>query len=141
MGAPRTSPDEQVYAAVIARLRGASAVTTIATGGVYSEVPQTALPPYAKVTVPVGSRLDTCGRFGANTVVDVDCVISGESQTAGVRLRSAVITALDNVKPSMVGHVALGTSLEGTAYFHEIVNGVKHHHHVATCRVWTEQAA
>jgi hypothetical protein len=132
--AARRSPDEGILTALVARL------TSQTTSATYTEVPQGTAAPYHKVTLPTGRRMDTFGRFGASTVVDVASITEGPSQQAGVQMRSAAITALDNQRLAMTGHSMLGTAWETNEYFAEMVSGVKTHHHIASFRVWTEQS-
>ena len=130
----RRSPDEAILTALIAQLESQT------TSDSYTEVPQGTAAPYVKLTLPTGRRMDTFGRFGASTLVDVDSITAGPSQQAGLRMRAAVLQALDSQEFSLSGHTMLGTAFEGSEYFAEMVQGVKHHHHVATFRVWTEQS-
>ena len=133
----RRSPDEAILTAVVAHL---DAQTTSDT---YTEVPQSTAAPYVKVTLVTGRREDTCGRFGAVTLIDADAVTAGPSQQLGTRMRNAVIQALNNLTQqtlALSGHALLGTAWDLNEYFPEVVNGVKHHHHVASVRLWTEQS-
>jgi hypothetical protein len=132
--AARRSPDEAVLTALIARL------TSQTTSASYTEVPQGTEAPYVKLTLPTGRRMDSFGRFGASTLVDVIAITAGASQLTGLRMRSAAITALDNQRLALTGHTMLGTAWDTNEYFAEMVQGVKYHHHVATIRVWTEQS-
>lgn len=130
----RRSPDEAILTALVTQLDSAT------TSDSYTEVPQGTAAPYVKLTLPTSRRMDTFGRFGATTVVDVDSITAGPSQQPGLRVRHAAIEALDNQRLSVSGHAMLGTAWETNEYFAEMVQGVKHHHHVATFRVWTEQS-
>lgn len=137
--ATRSSPDEALYGAVITQLRATAAVTALATGGAFSEVPPGTSAPYAKVNIATGRRLDTASRFGASTLIDVDAVSQGESQRTGLRLRSAIMAALNGQLLAMSGHSMLALIWDENTHFDEVVNGIKTHHHVATFRAWTEQ--
>lgn len=136
----RQAPDEAVLTAIVARLRAVAAVTTTATSGTYTEVPQGTPPPYNVVSQISGARQDTCGKLGKTSLVDVMSISEGASQQPGARMRAAVIAALDLQNQTVTGHTMFGLAYEGDVYFAEIVNATKTHHHIASFRVWTEQA-
>jgi len=137
----RRLPDEALFAAIITALRADATVVATATRGSFTEVPQGTSAPYNKVQAPTASRTDTCGRWGASTVIDVDSVSAGDTQAPGLRMRAAVMSALHAQTLAMTGHTMLGVQWETSEYFPEVVNGLKYHHHVATFRVWTEQSS
>jgi hypothetical protein len=131
----RRSPDEAIVTAVIARL---GSQTTSAN---YTDVPQGTVAPYRVVTLPAARRVDTCGRFGAASVMNVDSISAGPSVLPGVRLRDAAIQALNFQSLPMSGQAMLGLTWDTNEYFPEVVNGITHHHHVAVFSVWTEQSS
>lgn len=139
MGTARTSPVEDILTAVVTTLKAASAVTTLATGGIFNNVPQQTAYPYIVVTSPTDRREDTMGRFGDAALVDVKAVSQAKGDQEASRILDACITALDFQQPAMSNHVALGLAWESTDRFEEIVNAIRTRTHVATFRVWTEQ--
>jgi hypothetical protein len=70
----RRSPVEAVLTAIVSTLRASAGVSAIATGGVYNNVPQGTAFPYLEVSCPSDRPVDTCGRFGAELLVDVKAV-------------------------------------------------------------------
>jgi hypothetical protein len=91
----RQPAEEAIATAVVATLRADAGVTALASTRTYTRVPQTATKPYLAVSFPTARRMDTASRYGAHTLVDVSAVTEGESERTGVRLRSAVIQALN----------------------------------------------
>jgi hypothetical protein len=55
-------------------------------------------------------------------------------------MRSAVMQALNGQALATTGHTTLGCRWDMNEYFPEVVNGVQHHHHIATFFIWTEQS-
>jgi hypothetical protein len=138
----RTSPNEAIAGALVTQLRAHAGVTALVAAQSYTDVPQTATPPYVKVTFPTGRRVDTASRYGKHTLVDVIAVSQGDSKRTGVRTRDAVVQALNAQALSLTApHRLLGLTFETDAEMDEIVNGVKTFHHIATFRVWTEQTS
>ena len=141
---PRRAPDYFVVSSIVSTLRASSGVTATATNGIYTEVPQGTPAPYVKVSASIaGRRSDTLGRFGKQILMDVDCVSAGESQLLGIQMRDAVSRALDfgQNTQTLTEHRLLGLQYDDDTYFPEMVNNVKHHHHVSSFRVWTEQSS
>ena len=117
-------------------------MTALASTRTYTKVPQTTLKPYVQVSLPTGRRVDTASRYGAHTLVDVHAVTDGESERAGVRLRSQVIQALNAQTLALTSpHQMLGLSWETNVELDEVINGGTTFQHIATFRVWTEQTA
>lgn len=130
----RRSPDEAILTALVTQLDSAT------THDSYTVVPQGTAAPYLKLTLPTGRRMDTYGRFGASTVVDIDAITAGRSQQAGLRMREDAIEAVNAQALSLSGHTLLGTAWDTNEAFTEMVQGEQYHHHVASFRVWTEQS-
>lgn len=129
-----------VIGAVVARLQASTAVTGLATGGIYNNVPQGTPYPYVEVTSPTDRRQDTFGRFGSETLIDVKTVSQAHGDQEALAITEQCIGALDFQLPATTGHSALGVAFESGDRFREVVNGVVTRHHVATFRVWTEQS-
>jgi len=140
VGTARESPVEAILTAIVTTLDATSAVTTLATGGIYNNVPQGTAYPYVEVTSPSDRREDTFGKFGAASLVDVKAVSQYFGDKEASQILDACITALDLTTPTLSGHATLGLAWESNDRFREVVNGIVTRHHVATYRVWTEQA-
>lgn len=137
----RASAVEPVLTAIVAALKATSAVTALVSTRIYNNVPPGTSYPYLEVTSPVDTREDTFGRFGASTLVDVKVISQALGDQEATRIVAACVTALDLTTPTLTDHTALGVAWDSTERFREVVNGVVTRHHVATFRVWTEQAA
>lgn len=140
MGTARISPVEDVLTGIVASLKAASGVTAIVSTRIYNNVPQGTAYPYVEVSSPTDRREDTMSRFGALTLVDVKAVSQWFGDREAARIIDACVTALNNTLPSMTSHVALGIAWESNERLREVINGVVTRTHVATFRVWTEQA-
>lgn len=138
----RQSPDEAIAVALVTQLRSSSGMTALVSTRTYTEVPQTAEPPYVRVQLPTGRRVDTASRYGTHTLVDVVAVSQGESKRTGLRIRNAAIQALNGQALSLTSpHQVLGLTWDTNAETDDVENGVKVFQHIATFRVWTEQTA
>ena len=140
MGTARESPNVAILTALVTTLKADSSVTTAATGGVYNNVPQNTDYPYIEVVSPSDRREDTMGKFGAATLVDIKAVSQAFGDKEAAEIIDACITALDLTTPTLGGHVTLGLSWDSGERFRQVINGIVTRYHVATYRVWTEQA-
>lgn len=134
----RQSPVEAVLTAIVTTLKNTSAVTALATGGIYNHVPQNTSYPYIEVCSPTGRRMDTMTKFGTLTLVDVKAVSQYHGDLEAARIISEV-NALHLQKPSATGHTILGIAHDGEERMSEVVNGIVTRTHVSTFRVWSEQ--
>lgn len=139
MGSARSSAAEAVLTAVVTQLKATSAVTDLATGGIFNHVEQDTDYPYVEVTSPSDTRQDTFGRFGGTFLVDVKAVSQYRGDKQNTEIIDACITALNNQLLAMTDHDMLGLAWDSTERFRELVNGIVTRHHVATFRVWSEQ--
>jgi hypothetical protein len=142
--ATRRSPTQAVLTAVVSRLQSTTGVTGRAPRGVYAHVPQatpiaSSSDAYVVVAAVTGSRQDTYGRLGMQTLLQVRGVTVGDSLLPGVQLRDHVQRALTASAVTASEHTVLGLSLDGEESYTEILNGLSVHHHVSLVRVWTEQ--
>ncbi len=138
----RAIPTEAVLTAIVATLQGTSAVTTLATGGVYNNVPAGTPFPYVEVTAPADRRLDTMGRFGAETVVNVKAVSQAFGDREASRILAACTQALNFASLSLTSpQASLGITWDNSDRYAEVINGVTTRHHVGIFRVWTEQTS
>lgn len=139
----RRSPITAVLTGVVSTLR--ADLTVIAaigsTTSVYNNVEPKAAFPYLVVTSPTDRPVDTMGRFGVSTLVDVKAVSQAPSDKEAADLIDLTIQALHFQRPTIAGHTVLGTALENGERFQEVVNGIVTRHHVATMRIWTEQSS
>lgn len=139
----RRSPLEFVLTAMVTALRASSGLTALigSSTAVYNNVEQGAVYPYVVVSSPTDRRMDTFGRFGAETLVDVKAV----SQYPGDREASRIIDqakrTLDLQPLATTEHTTLGVAWDTGERFSEIVNGIVTRHAVGTFRVWTEQSS
>jgi hypothetical protein len=97
--------------------------------------------PYLVVMSPTDRPVDTMGRFGVETLVDVRAVSQYQGDKQAADLIDAAMSALHFTRPTVSGHTVLGTAFENGERFQETINGVITRHHVATFRVWTEQSS
>jgi len=141
MGSARTSPVEDTLTAVVTTLKAASALTALATGGVYNNVPQGTSYPYLEVTCPTDRRQDTFGTFGADILVDTKAVSQSPGDQEALRIIDATITALNNAALSLSSHRSLGVAWESSDRFRDVVDGIVTRQHVATFRIWAEQTS
>jgi hypothetical protein len=137
----RRSPVEAVLTAIVSTLRASAGVSAIATGGVYNNVPQGTAFPYLEVSCPSDRPVDTCGRFGAELLVDVKAVSQAFGDQEPSRMLDQAIRALNFQRPTLSEHETLGVTWESGDRFREVVNGIITRHHVATFRVWTQQSS
>ncbi len=137
----RRSPDEAILTAIVTTLKATTALTALATGGIYNNVPQETLPPYVEVTAPSARREDTFGRFGASTLLDVKSVSQAFGDQEGLRIRDQVIRALNDTTPTSTGHAILGIAWDQNDRMEDVVNGTRTRYHIASFRVWTEQSS
>lgn len=134
----RRSQIAPVIEAVVLRLRASTTVTALAT--VWNNVPTGTAFPYVEVSSPTDRRVDTCGRFGADTLVDVHAFSQYHGDQEAADIISACQGALHFQTPTTTGHTALGVAYETGERFRETINGIITRHHVASFRVWTEQS-
>ncbi len=131
---------EAVLTAVVTTLKASAGVMALVTG-VFNHVPQGTAYPYVQVTSPTDRRVDTMGRFGAETLVDVKVVSQAQGDQEAARVLDQCVRALDLQPLTLTDHAGLGIAWESSDRFAEVVNAVITRHHVATFRVWTEQSA
>lgn len=139
----RRSPITAVLTGVVSTLRANSAVIAAvgSTTSVYNNVEPDAAFPYLVVSSPTDRPVDTMGRFGVESLVDVKAVSQAFGDKQAADLTDLVIQALHFQKPTISGHTVLGTAFENGERFQEVVNGIVTRHHVATLRIWTEQSS
>lgn len=139
----RRSPITAVLTGVVSTLRADSDVLSLvgSSTGVYNNVEPSAAYPYLVVMSPTDRPVDTMGRFGVETLVDVRAVSQYAGDKEAADIINAAVSALHFVKPAVSGHTVLGTAFENGERFQEVINGVITRHHVATFRVWTEQSS
>lgn len=143
MAGARRSPITAVMTGVVGTLRGNSAITALvgSSTAVYNNVEPKAAFPYLVVTSPTDTPVDTMGRFGVSTLVDVKAVSQYAGDKEAADLINAAMSALHFQRPTVTGHTVLGTAFENGERFQEVINGIVTRHHVATFRVWTEQSS
>lgn len=139
----RRSPITAVLTGVVSTLRADSGVLALvgSSTGVYNNVEEKAAYPYLVVMSPTDRPVDTMGRFGVETLVDVKAVSQYPGDKEAADLVNAAIAAVHFTRPTVSGHTVLGTAYENGERFQETVNGIITRHHVATFRVWTEQSS
>jgi len=137
----RRSPVETVIGSVVTALRASTALTALATGGIYNNVPQGTDYPYVEVTSPTDRREDTYGRFGAALLVDVKAISQSQGDQEAARIQDQCVRALNFQPLATTTHTTLGITWESSDRFAEIVNGIRTRYHVGTFRVWTEQTS
>jgi hypothetical protein len=141
--AARRSPITAVLTGVVSTLRASTALATLVGSStqVYNNVEPTAGYPYLVVMSPADRPVDTMGRFGVETLVDVKAVSNYPGDKEAADIVNAAISALHFTRPTISGHTVLGTAYENGERFQENINGVIVRHHVATFRIWTEQSS
>jgi hypothetical protein len=139
----RRSPITAVLTGIVTTLRSDSGITGLigSSTAVYNNVEPAATYPYLVVMSPTDRPVDTMGRFGVETLVDVKAVSQYPGDKEAADIVNAAISALHFTRPTISGHTVLGTAFENGERFQETVNGVIVRHHVATFRVWTEQSS
>lgn len=138
----RRSPITAVLTGVVNTLRSDTGVTgLVGSTGVYNNVEPNAAFPYLVIMSPTDRPVDTMGRFGVETLVDVKAVSQYAGDKEAADIVNAAISALHFVRPTVSGHTVLGTAYENGDRFQEVINGVITRHHVAMFRVWTEQSS
>ena len=139
----RRSPITAVLTGVVSTLRASSAVVAAvgSTTNIYNNVDQGAPYPYVVVMSPTDRPVDTMGRFGVESLVDVKAVSQARGDKEAADIVNDCLQALHFQRPTIAGHTVLGMAFENGARFQEVVNGVVTRHHVATMRLWTEQSS
>lgn len=137
----RRSPVETVIGSVVTVLKATTAVTGLATGGVYNNVPQGTAYPYIEVTSPIDQRLDTFGRLGNEAKVTVKAVTQAAGDQQGSRIMNACISALNFATLNTSQHTSIGIAWDNGERYKETINGVTTRYHVGEFRVWTEQTS
>jgi hypothetical protein len=139
----RRSPITAVLTGVVSTLRSDTGVIGLvgSSTGVYNNVEPLAAYPYIVVSSPTDRPMDTYGRFGVETLVDVKAVSQYPGDKEAADLVNAAVSALHFVRPTVSGHTVIGTAYENGERFQEVVNGIVTRHHVATFRIWTEQSS
>jgi hypothetical protein len=139
----RRSPITAVLTGVVSTLRSDTGVIGLvgSSTGVYNNVEPLAAYPYIVVSSPTDRPMDTYGRFGVETLVDVKAVSQYPGDKEAADLVNAAVSALHFVRPTIGGHTVIGTAYENGERFQEVVNGIVTRHHVATFRIWTEQSS
>jgi hypothetical protein len=139
----RRSPITAVLTGVVTTLRASTDLTALigSSTAVYNHVEQGATFPYVVVTSPTDRPMDTMGRFGVESLVDVKAISQYHGDKEAADIVNACVSALHFQRPTVSGHTVLGTAMENGERYHEIINGIVTRHHVATFRVWTEQSS
>lgn len=139
----RRHPLEFVLTAVVTTLRASSGLTALigSSTAVYNNVAQGAAYPYVVVSSPTDRRMDTMGRFGAETLVDVKAVSQYPGDLEAARIHDQCVRALNNQILATTQHTTLGVAWDSAERFAELVNGVPTRHQVGTFRIWTEQSS
>jgi hypothetical protein len=133
---------EAVLTSVIAALKNSTGVTGLATGGIYNDVPQGTTFPYVEVTSPTTRKVDTFGRFGAETIVNVKAVSQARGDQDAMRILDQCIRTLNFATLSLQSpQASLGITWENSDRYLEVVNGIPTRHHVGIFRAWSEQTA
>ena len=139
----RRSPITAVLTGVVSALRAHAGVVAAvgSTTSIYNNVEPDARFPYLVVMSPTDRPVDTMGRFGVETLVDVKAVSQARGDKEAADLVNEAIQALHFQRPTVAGHTVIGMAFENGERFQEVINGVVTRHHVATVRVWTEQSS
>lgn len=139
----RRSPITAVLTGVVSTLRASASVVAAvgSTTSIYNNVDQGAEYPYLTVRSPTDRPVDTMGRFGVESLVDVKAVSQYKGDKEAADLVDLCISALHFQRPTVAGHTVIGMAFENGERFEEVVNGILTRHHVATVRVWTEQSS
>lgn len=138
----RRSPLEFVLTAIVTTLRASAGLTTLigSSTAIYNNVEQGAAYPCVVVSSPTDRRLDTFGRFGAETLIDVKAISQYPGDREAARIIDQAKQALDFQALATTQHTTLGIAWDSGERFAEVVNGIVTRHHVASFRVWTEQS-
>ncbi len=139
----RRSPSTAVLTGVVTTLRASAGVVAAvgSTTSIYNNVDQDARYPYVVVMSPTDRPVDTMGRFGVESLVDVKAVSQARGDKEAADLVNECLQALHFQRPTIAGHTVLGMAFENGERFQEVVNGIVTRHHVATMRIWTEQSS
>lgn len=131
-----------VLTALVTRLKASSGVTTLATGGVFNNVPQDTAYPYVVVGAPSETRWDTWGCPGKTVTVQVEAVSNARGDKEAVSILNACIGALHFQRPTVTDHDLAGIAYdEGQSYKDpEMVGGVPIYHATGIFRVQLTQS-
>lgn len=118
-----------------------AAMTTLATGGVHTDVPQATAFPYVRIDSPVEGRLDTMGRAGKTVSVQVHAFSDYQGPTKAAAILSKAVELLHYAAISVAGHSTIAVQYQGGVDAgDETVNGVTVYHYVGTFDVMVQQS-
>lgn len=130
-----------LLAAVFALLN-VSAVTDLATGGVWDEPPQNTAMPYVFLQAPNGQRWDAMRSPGTDATFDVHVVSNFPGKTQALAILDQVIRLVDGERPTVEGQTVVRLRWDRTETYRdpELVNGVPVYHAVGMCSALLDQA-
>ncbi len=131
-----------VLTSIVTQLKASSSVTTLATGGVFNNVPQDTAYPYVVVGAPNETRWDCWGAPGKTLSVQVEAVSNSRGDKEAVGILNACIAALHFQRPTVANHNLAGIVYdEGNSYKDpEMVGGVPIYHATGIFRVQLTQS-
>lgn len=116
-------------------------MTALATGGVYTNVPQKTAFPYVRLDSPTENRLDTMGRAGKTVSVQVHIFSDNSGPTQAAGILSKAIELLHYQTISVTGHTVLAVQYQtGFDAGDEVINGVSVYHYVGIFDVIVQQS-
>ena len=118
------SVSEAVYGAL-----NVSAVTSIATSGVYSHVPQDTAPPYVWFTVSERDRAGTFGQIMKDCLVRVHVFSAYRGTQEAQQIINAAVNVIRGTTPALDNHTTIQVVHEDTIPFSDVdLNGVQVKH-------------
>jgi hypothetical protein len=137
---PHLSAIDAVTEAVYDALNVAG-MTALATGGVFTNVPQATAFPYVRIESPVESRFDTMGRAGKELSISVHVFSTYAGPTQAAVILSKAIELLHYQALTIAGHDTVTVQYEsGQDVGDEVINGVTVYHYVAVFNVMVQQS-
>jgi hypothetical protein len=137
---PHLSAIDQVTDAVHGAL-DVSGMTALATGGVYTNVPQAPTFPYVRVGQPTENRMDTMGRAGKTVSIQVHIFSDNTGPTQAAGILSKAIELLHYQALTVSGHSTMAVQYQtGFDAGDEVINGVTVYHYVAIFDVIVQQS-
>lgn len=127
-------------------LLNVSAVTTLATGGLYHGLaPQDTAMPYVVIQSPTGIAWDSMTNPGEEATIQVHVVSNAPDYAAALNIMNAVIQSADSpvTMPTIANHLVIGLRWETTDMYAdpELVNDVPVWHVIATFRCLVDQVS
>lgn len=132
---------DPVTEAIVDALNVSAMKSTLATGGVWANVPQATTFPYVRVDSPIETRMDTMGRAGKTVSISVHAFSNYAGPTKAAAIISKAVELLHYAALMVAGHTVVAVQYEsGQDAGDEVVNGVTVYHYVGIFKVTVQQS-